>query len=381
MTVDVYIDSAKGVVLIVDDTLFNLHMLSKILTDHGYLVRVARSGSQALEDTITDPPDIILLDIIMSEMDGYEVCQRLKANRSTRDIPVIFMSALDEVMDKVRAFSIGAVDYITKPFQAEEVLARVDTHLTLQLLQQRLEMQLLALQRVNAALKESNDELDAFAHTVAHDLKSPLANIVMSAEIAQRYITTTSEDKTLVELVQTSLGTSARKAINIVDELLLLASVRQESVMRRPLDMADIVKQAQNRLGWMVEQYRGEITLPDHWPVASGYAPWVEEVWVNYLSNGLKYGGQPPLLRLGAAAQGNGMVRFWVQDNGAGIAPEELDTLFTEFTRIEHARAEGHGLGLWIVKRIAGKLGGDVGVESQVGEGSTFYFCLPLADS
>ena len=144
--------------------------------------------------------------------------------------------------------------------------------------------------------------------------------------------------------------------------------------------MARIVKQAQRRLEWMIDKDQGQIVLPDSWPVAEGYAPWVEEMWVNYLSNGLKYGGRPPRLQLGATAQADGTIRFWIRDNGPGIAPEELGTLFTEFTRIARARAEGHGLGLSIVKRIATKLGGTVGAESSVGKGSTFYFALPSCE-
>jgi two-component system, sensor histidine kinase and response regulator len=371
--------SITGNVMIVDDTLPNLRVLSKMLTEQGHLVRGLPRGAMALTAAVSEPPDLILLDILMPDMDGYEVCRRLKANGLTRDIPVIFMSALDEVLDKVKAFDAGGVDYITKPFQVEEVLARVSAHLLLQLLKQRLEVQVIALQEANAALQESNNELDAFAHTVAHDLKGPVANILMATDIVQTYAAKSVQDESMRGIVQ-GLGTSARKAINIVDELLLLSSVRQEDVPLRPIDMVDVVRQAQRRLGWMVDQYQGEIVLPDSWPVAQGYGPWVEEVWVNYLSNGLKYGGQPPRLQLGAEAQPDGSIRFWVQDNGPGIPLEKTKTLFAEFSRLEHTRAEGHGLGLSIVKRILSKLGGSVGVESELGHGSRFYFVLSSAD-
>ena len=373
---DVQSGSYKGNVMIVDDTLANLRVLSMMLTERSYLVRALPSGAMALTAAASEPPDLVLLDILMPDMDGYEVCRRLKADEQTRAIPIIFMSALDQVLDKVKAFTAGAVDYITKPFQVEEVLARVDAHLTLQWLRNRLEAQVVELQRANAALRESNDELDAFSHTVAHDLKGPLANILMATEIVQTIATRSGQDEGMDDLMR-GLGTSARKAINIVDELLLLASVRQEEVRHDPLDMADIVKQAQRRLDWMVHQYQGEVLLPDRWPMALGYGPWVEEVWVNYLSNGLKYGGRPPRLQLGAEVQADSTVRFWIQDSGPGIPAEKLGVLFTEFTRIERRRAEGHGLGLSIVKRIITKLGGTVGVESEVGHGSTFYFVLP----
>ena len=372
--------SIAGNVMIVDDTLLNLRVLSKILSEQGHLVRGLSNGAMALTAAVSEPPDLILLDILMPDMDGYEVCRRLKANEQTRDIPVIFISALDEVLDKVKAFAAGGVDYITKPFQVEEVLARVGAHLLLQLFKVRLEAQVIALQTVNAALRESNDELAAFAHTVAHDLKGPVANILMATDVVQTYAARSGQDESMIGIVQ-GLGTSARKALNIVDELLLLSSVRQEDVPLGPIDMADAVRQAQRRLGWMVDQYQGEIVLPDSWPVSQGYAPWIEEVWVNYLSNALKYGGQPPLLQLGAEAQPDGSIRFWVQDNGPGIPLEKQEALFAEFTRLEHTRAEGHGLGLSIVKRILSKLGGSVGVESELGHGSRFHFALPSAES
>lgn len=172
---------------------------------------------------------------------------------------------------------------------------------------------------------------------------------------------------------------SAQKAINIVEELLLLSSVRKKQPTMQRLYMADIVRQARGRLAPLIDEYHAEVILPAKWPVATGYAPWVEEVWANYLSNGIKYGGQPPCLKLGANIQPDGMIRFWVRDNGGGLRIEEQASLFTPFTQLSQVRATGHGLGLSIVQRIVEKLGGQVGVESQPGQGSTFSFTLPPA--
>jgi two-component system sensor histidine kinase/response regulator len=148
-----------------------------------------------------------------------------------------------------------------------------------------------------------------------------------------------------------------------------------------PLDMAKVVDEACQRLVYMVEEYQAELVLPlEHaWPVSVGYGPWVEEVWVNYLSNALKYGGRPPRVELGATVQEDGIVRFWVHDNGPGLTPGEQGRLFTPFTQLDQARAKGHGLGLSIVRRIVEKMGGEVGVESEVGQGSTFFFTLLAA--
>jgi signal transduction histidine kinase len=132
-------------------------------------------------------------------------------------------------------------------------------------------------------------------------------------------------------------------------------------------------------VSYIAEQYSAEIAGPDEWPQALGYGPWIEEVWVNYISNGIKYGGQMPSVQVGATVEDNGMVRFWVRDNGNGIKPEDVERLFTPFTRLNQVRAKGHGLGLSIVQRIVGKLGGEVNARSEVGSGSEFSFTLPAA--
>ncbi|MBL9102248.1 MAG: AAA family ATPase [Myxococcales bacterium] len=230
------------------------------------------------------------------------------------------------------------------------------------------------LSRVNQSLIASNAELDAFGRTVAHDLKNPLGAVSGYAEYLLESLD--NLDQSEVAKVVDSIRRASNTAASIVDELLLLAGVRKQQVQITPLDMASIVAQVQQRMAYMLVEYRGEITVADEWPAAIGYAPWIEEAWTNYISNGLKYGGRPPRLTLGADARADGMLRFWVRDNGPGIPREAQDRLFAEFTRLDEVRAEGHGLGLSIVRRIIERLGGRVGVESVPGEGSLFYFTL-----
>jgi signal transduction histidine kinase len=158
-----------------------------------------------------------------------------------------------------------------------------------------------------------------------------------------------------------------------------LAGTRKGEVDPEALDMADVVAQALQRLELMIEKYEARVVKPKSWPVAVGYPPWIEAIWTNYISNALKYGGRPPRIELGADSRSNGTIRFWVRDNGKGLTPEEQASLFAEFTRLDETRAEGHGLGLSIVRRIIEKSGGQVGVESEVGQGSLFYFTLPQA--
>ena len=347
-------------IVVVDDTPENLLLLTEMLSEQGYRVRLAPNGKRALASIQKEPPDMILLDILMPEMDGFEVCRQLKNDDLLREIPVIFISALDEVFDKVTAFSVGGVDYIEKPFQVDEVLARVRTHLSLRDMRQQLQIQ--------------NQELEAFAHTVAHDLKNPLSILIGFLDLMN--IDASDWSASSRDMLSMSI-TSAHRMHNIVDELLLLATVRSEDVEMAPVDMREVVDQALDRLTYQVDKYQAKVTLLDSWPLVLGYAPWLEEVWVNYVSNGLKYGGQPPHLELGATARPDGMTRFWVRDNGNGVAPEDQARLFTEFTRLDKVRAQGHGLGLSIVRRIIDRIGGQVGVESTPDQGSLFYFELP----
>ncbi len=231
------------------------------------------------------------------------------------------------------------------------------------------------LRQRTVQLQARNEELDAFAHTAAHDLKSPLARIVGFAETLEEKYAELPEDSLQRYLHMMAQG--GRKMSRIVDELLLLAQVPKMEVHTTPLDMASIVAEATQRLTGMIEEHQARVILPPAWPTAMGYGPWVEEIWVNYLSNAIKYGGQPPRVELGAAGQSDGTVLFWVRDNGDGLTPEAQARLFTPFTRLDQVRTEGHGLGLSIVRRIAEKLGGHVSVESNVGQGSVFAFTLP----
>jgi PAS domain S-box-containing protein len=245
-----------------------------------------------------------------------------------------------------------------------------------------------ALRQSTIELQARNEDLDAFAHTVAHDLLNPLGLMLGFADaLAEDH--TALPDGELRRYLRT-ISSSAHKMRNIVDELLLLASVRRSDVDMVPLDMAQIVAEAQGRLTDMIEEHQADIVMPDTWPQVMGHSLWVEQVWVNYLSNAIKYGGQPPRIQLGfemeavrLEPQGDDvspqMVRFWVRDNGSGLTHQEQAQLFAPFTRLGQVRARGYGLGLSIVQRIVEKLGGQVGVESEgiPGMGSTFRFTLP----
>jgi signal transduction histidine kinase len=240
-----------------------------------------------------------------------------------------------------------------------------------------------ALRQHTAELVARNEELDAFAHTAAHDLKSPLGLMIGYADVLSVMLKEDYGDLPLGNIighVQT-IAKHGHRMGRIIDELLLLAGVRQVEVESEPVDVEGTAREALQRLVDMIEEYQAEIVMSETWPMAMGHGPWIEEVWVNYLNNGIKYGGRPPRLELGSERLPDSRIRFWVRDNGPGITPEEQDRLFRPFTRLDQADTKGYGLGLSIVRRIVEKLGGEVGIVSEIGQGSMFTFTLPAADT
>ena len=232
-----------------------------------------------------------------------------------------------------------------------------------------------AMHQFTVELAERNEELDSFAHTVAHDLKSPVNIIIGYSEILEDSFADMSEVD-VVKILKI-VGQAGIKMNSIINELLLLSSVRKQDIKVHPLRMVTIVEEAQKRLIQQIQEYDANIIMPKTWPKALGYAPWIEEVWANYIGNAIKYGGRPPQIMLGSTEHQNGMVTFWVKDNGQGITPEDQARLFAPFERLEQARVKGHGLGLSVVRRIVEKLNGQVSVESELGQGSIFAFTLP----
>ena len=235
------------------------------------------------------------------------------------------------------------------------------------------------LQQSNQQLLERNDDLDAFSQTVAHDLKNPLGLVIGYSDLLMDDDDKLSDDETQTYINE--INKTGSKMQSIIDELLLLASLRQEEIKSSILDMGDIVEEAIIRLKSIIQKKNATLSVPDSWLRSCGYHAWVEEVWVNYLSNAIKYGGESPWIELGSDTGKSktvpeGFVRFWVRDHGPGISAENQKRLFSVFERLDQVKLEGHGLGLSIVRRIIEKLGGQVGVESNK-QGTLFYFTLP----
>ena len=225
--------------------------------------------------------------------------------------------------------------------------------------------------------KQRSAELDAYTRSVAHDLKHPIAAILGYSELLTDLFADQLPESFPMDIL-TKMADSAEIASQTIDALLLLATVDITDVQVKPIDMKTAVNDVLLRLQPMIEQYQGQVILPDKWDTAVGYLPWVEEVWANYLSNSLKYGGEKPIITLCSEPYTTNMIRYWVKDSGPGIPAEISAKLFKELSRHRHAQNKNsHGFGLAIVRRIVEKLGGTVGYKSEPGQGSQFFFTLP----
>ncbi len=364
-------------VLVVDDDERVLRTFSRNLSLIGYIVLTAANGQDALQLYEREQPDIALVDVRMPLLDGFGVLQSIR--QQDGEAEVILVTGHGDMDMAIEALRAGASDFVPKPVNQlilEAALRRAEERLRLK---RELSAARAALQQYSAELEIRNAELDAFAHTVAHSLRNPLTLVIGLAELLLRNNVEMAAEKRAHHL--DNIAQSAHKMNHTVEGLLLLAGVRKAMVEMGPLNMAVIVDHVMARVAHLVDGSGATVTLPSSWPLAVGYAPWVEEVWDNYASNALKYGGRPPQVELGwDVSAGAGMIRFWVRDSGPGIAAADQSRLFVPFVRLNQVGGSGHGLGLSIVRQIVDKIGGEVGVESAPGQGSRFWFTLPAAE-
>ena len=283
------------------------------------------------------------------------------------------MTALNETVHKIKGFELGAADYIIKPYHHNEMLARVRTHIRLRRQQQQIQQQ-------NQQLQEKNSELDAFAHMVSHNLKNSLNVTTIITQLFSECLFPDKLPPPNIEKQVAVLQRTNDKMLGIINALLKLAGVSsQQDIEYEMFDMQQVVENVLSvRLRTQIDTAAANIELPEKWVNITSYEPWLEEVWENYLSNALRYGGQPPHIQIEANIIKNTMVKYTIRDNGEGLTLEQQQQLFKPFTRLHEKQTEGHGLGLSIVKKIIEKLGGYVEVESEMNNGSGFSFCLPI---
>lgn len=374
-----------GTILMVDDTPTNLAVVANRLEEQGFEVLVAQDGEEALGRVHYAHPDLILLDVMLPGIDGFEICRRLKADVATRDIPIIFMTALGSTEDKVAAFQAGAVDYVTKPFQIDEVLARVRTHLALHFLQQRLvehnrrlESEIVERRKAELELRNANAELDSFAHAVSHDLRAPLRQMSSCAQIVVlNYGEQLPEDcrPFLDQIVN-----SGKKMGELIEGLLRLSRSSRGDLEGDWVDMTALAQLVRADLERSEPERRVE------WDIAPGLRAWgdprlLDVVMRNLLGNAWKYTAATPGPRIRVYSENTGeQVKFCIADNGAGFDMKRAGKLFQPFQRL-HRESEfpGIGVGLATVERVVKRHGGNIEVNAAPGCGATFCFSLPTA--
>jgi len=278
-------------ILIVDDTPANLKTLTAIVSERGYQVRPAINGAVALNTTRKKQPDLILLDICMPGMDGYDVCRRLKEDQKTRDIPVIFISALDEAVDRVKAFELGGVDYINKPFQPEEVLARIQVQLSLRQMQVRLEQQNNQLQQANAKLKERDRLKSQFLANMSHELRTPLNSIIGFTGIILQGIVGELNDEQKKQL--NMVYGSAKHLLGLINDILDLSKIEAGKIEIIPsqFEVKELIQVVEKMVSPMIEEkgLKLDITTSDGIPpkIYSDKNR-IKQVLINLLSNAIK---------------------------------------------------------------------------------------------
>jgi two-component system, sensor histidine kinase and response regulator len=356
-------------IMIVDDAPQNLKLLEAMLSSKGYQVFALPNGEMALKAAAKSPPDLILLDILMPGIDGYEVCARLKQDPQLREVPVLFLSALNEPLDKVRAFHLGGVDYITKPFQIEEVEARVSSHLELC-------RQKVALKRNLERQRELERLRDNLVHMVVHDMRSPMQVIVMTLEMVQKIVQ--EHDPDLQEFV-IAAQQSAKQLLNMAGELLDISRLETDQM---PLQyttgsLVGLVRVVQESCAAMAEGKKLAVE-PGEEITAVYDHDLIRRVLMNLINNALHFIPPDGEIRIGVSRD-NRQILVKVADNGSGIPPEYHQKIFEKFGQVEKKGARyGTGLGLAFCKLAVEAHGGVIGVESNIGQGSTFWFTLPL---
>jgi len=377
-----YQENEVNTILIVDDEPNNLKVLHNLLTENNYVVRAALSGAAAIETALLNPPDLILLDIKMPNMDGYEVCQRLKGDSQTQAIPIIFISALNQVEDIVSAFNVGGVDYITKPFQFEEVIARVNTHLTIIRQQQKLMWQSDQLERMIERDRERFEKItnmrEKFVRGAAHDLKNPLTIVGGYASMMLR-MDAVRQDQNLKQMAQEIEGAGADMLEMIGNMLDVLRFQNSVTLDKESIDLNLIVdnivssyqalSSAKNTLLEFRTQFSEVLIQAD--------AKLIQRVVENLVSNAIKYSPNESQVMVTTDSK-DGKAILQIEDDGYGIPEYDLPLLFDPFYRSESTsdKAEGTGLGLSVTKEIVEQHGGRILVDSREGKGSTFTVIL-----
>lgn len=368
-------DTAAPSILIVDDSPLNTKLLKFILDEAGYQTQVAANGLAGIEAVDTLQPDLLLLDVMMPDIDGFEVCKRVKEKPENENLPIIFITALDQTEDIVKGFELGGVDYVTKPFNKKVLLVRIKNHIDLLKNRRKVERQA-------ADLAASNRLKSRMFSIIGHDLRSPLGSLKLSLDFINRGLIDPKQEDfkdTVFKLMK-----STDEALNLLENLLGWAKSQSDALVVSPevIEVGEAVESVVRLLKLNLDNKNigVEINVPEQLK-AMADLHMLKAVIRNLISNAIKFTPSGGSITLSAEDKGE-VALLSVTDTGVGIPPEQLDKLFNPNIRTTTEGTEqegGSGLGLLLCQDFVQKNQGEMSVDSTVGEGTTFAFTVPKA--
>ena len=368
------INPAEFKLLVVDDVQTNVLLLKALLGKEGYGILVANNGQEALEVIRNENPDLILLDVMMPGMDGFEVAERLKSEEFRCEIPIIFLTALDDTQSIVNGFKLGVGDFISKPFRKEELMVRIKHQLSL-----------VAARRI---IEEKNEELrktiagrDKMYSVIAHDLRSPMASMKMLLNTIMMSVEKDKIDPDIFDMLEMSNKTS-EEVFSLLDNLLkwTKSQLGKLTVIPQKLDISGLADGVVEVMNSVAEVKHIKLIRTDH----ESFFVYVDiemikSILRNLISNAVKFSNPDSEIKVGIKAE-DGKVTVSVTDSGKGIKKEDQHKLLkdsTHFTTYGTNSEEGSGLGLLLCRDFARKNGGELWFESEENLGSVFSFSLP----
>ncbi|MEK8129340.1 ATP-binding protein [Paenibacillus filicis] len=368
------LDGQLSKILVVDDRKENLYAMERILKTLPCTVYAAHSGNEALSLTLRHDFALILLDVSMPEMDGFELAELLRSHEETQQIPIIFVTAINtEDKSVFKGYESGAVDYLFKPVDVDILLSKVKVFLELNMKRKELES-------IQSELERSNRSLAEFAQVVSHDLRNPLHAITGLSELLLLKHASGLNERGKASVEQ--IAASAQRMDKLITDLLAFAKVNAQITGYRTVDLNEVLRDVISDLSGRLNQSGGSIELAGELPKLEADRTQMYQLFQNLLGNSIKYHApdRPPRIRLGTIRLASPDVCcFYVEDNGIGMQEKELPTIFDPFTRLSNAQGyEGAGLGLSTVRQIIQRHQGSIDVSSKLGEGTIFKLAFPV---
>jgi signal transduction histidine kinase len=366
-----------GLLLVVDDDATNRDVLSRRLERQGHRVRTANSGRDALQLLRESPFDVVLLDIMMPDMDGYEVLGRIKGDEALRHVPVIMISAIDEVQSVVRCIDAGADDYLAKPFDPTLLRARIGASLEKKRGRDREAVLYAQLQENYTRLQELEQLRDDMRNMIVHDLRTPLTSVIVCVEMLGSHGQLSESQRTMISIA----ARGGRTLLGLINDLLDVEKMESGAAPLQyvPLSADALIADAVGQVGSLAEMESTSLLtdVAADLPAFAGDENKLSRTLVNLIANAIKF-TRAGTVSVGASQAGPDHIRFAIRDTGTGIPPESFERIFDKFGQLDAGHRVGTGLGLTFCKLAVEAHGGRIEVESMPGVGSTFSFTIPV---